>query len=170
MKTQKFSLIHGIIFAILLSSSLCLAETVPSCHDDIAVKENKPATSPVCTPTILSNEVSLDFLKKFGAKKIKQKWYIFLSEKDIKEGFDYSSRWKTISLFVSAVQSLFDEKADCYIVQTPQTAQEKEALLAGNYPHELIAAAAEHAKAEQAINENDWPEYHHHLLYKLAVY
>ena len=170
MTIHKFFLGCGIMFVMLTAASFCLAETIPSCHDDIAVKHNAPGTSPMCTPAILSNDVSLDFLKKFGAKKIKQKWYIFLSEKDVKGGFDYASRWQTISLFVSAVQSLFNEKADCFIVQIPQTAQEKEALLAGKYPKELVAASGEHSQPEHAVNENDWPEYHHHLVYKLAVY
>jgi hypothetical protein len=142
----------------------------PSCHDDIALNMKKPGESPLCTPPIIKPEVAKDFLNKFTVKKIQGKWYLFLSSKDFAGEFDVASRWETISILVSAVESLFLEKAECLIVKIPETEAEKAALLAGIYPPELIAALGRYAVKEKEIAEKDWPEYHHHLFYKLTVY
>lgn len=142
----------------------------PSCHDDVANIMKQAGESPFCTPPILTNEAAIDFLKQFNAKKIKGKWYIFLPAKDFNEEFDIPSRWKTISILVSSVESVFREKAECYIAKLPETDAEKEALLAGNYPKELIAASANHVPDAKEMEEKDWPEYHHRLFYKLHVF
>lgn len=155
------------------NASICQAymfPDTPSCHDDIAKRMEKPGESPLCTPPILKPEVAKDFLTQFNVKKVQGKWYIFLTPTEFKGEFDTASRWETLSLLVSAVESLFVEKAECLIVKIPETDAEKAALLAGVYPPELIAASARYAVKEKEIAYEDWPEYHHHLFYKLTVY
>lgn len=175
MKLGKVAL-GGVLLAsvcFLQDASVCQAymfPNTPSCHDDVAKIMKKPGESPLCTPPILDQQTSKDLLDKFKVKKIKGKWYLFLSPAEFQGGFDTASRWETISLFVSAVESLFREQADCLIVKIPETDAEKEALLAGTYPKELIAATGRPEKKEKKIEEKDWPEYHHHLFYKLTVY
>lgn len=170
---MKFYKINVTIFFLLLTllatSSICLAKKTPSCSDDIAAKSVKAGTSPECAPVLLDNETSIDFLKKFFVKKIKSKWYIFLSEKDFAGEFNQSARWISLSMLISSVQSLYNDKADCFIVRIPKTEKEKEALLAGNYPKELIAAHGQFVSGEDS-EKKDWQEYHHHLLYKMTVY
>jgi hypothetical protein len=144
---------------------------IPSCHDDIAVKKTEPGTSPKCTPPILDEETSLRILKNFEVKKIKGKWYMFISAEEFEGKFDSASRWKSISFLVSAVESMFAEKAECFIVQVPEAEKDKEALLAGDYPQKFIAASAKPVdlKDEEKSNKK-WPEYHHPLFYKIVVY
>jgi hypothetical protein len=144
---------------------------IPSCHDDIAVNKTEAGTSPGCTPPILDQETSLDVLKNFGVKKIKGKWYMFISAEEFAGKLDLASRWKSISLLISAVQSLFAEKAECYIVRIPETEDDKEALLAGNYPQKLIAASAKPVDLpDEEKSSKKWPEYHFPLLYTITVY
>lgn len=169
MKKYKFFLACSALVFSMLIKSVCFAETIPSCHDDVALKNDKPGTSPACTPLILTTAASVDLLKRFSVKKIKRKWYIFLSEKEFTGEFDTATRWQTISLLVAAVQSLYNDRADCYIARIPKNDKEKEALLSGNYPQKLIAAQGEYLIPEHEVEESDWPEYHHRFLYKLAV-
>lgn len=141
-----------------------------SCSDNVAASFDKPMTSPECIPVILASDKATEFLKEMNAKKIKGKWFIFITKKEFAEGVDYKLRWKSIANFVSAVQSLFNEKADCFIARFPETDEEKTALLEGNYPQNLIAAEGRFAKDEAESNVEKWPEYHHHLKYILTVY
>ncbi len=166
-----FFLLPSLFF--LQNASVCQAymfPDTPSCHDDVATLMKKPGESPLCTPPIIKPEIAKDFLNKFKVKKIKEKWYLFLSPADFQGGYDAASRWEAISILVSAIESLFQEKAECLIVKIPETAAEKAALLAGTYPKKLVAAIGRHAQKEKEIAEKDWPEYHHHLFYKLTVY
>ena len=168
---QRTLLCLGIIAgSILFAAFPCFAFKALSCQDHIAATYDKPGTSPDCLPVIWTKEYAVEFLNKSGAKKINDKWYIFISEKEFSEEVDYSLRWKTISSLVTAVQSLFDEKAECFIVRIPATDEEKAALLEGKYPEKLIAAHGKFAKSEDEAGIDDWPEYHHHLKYSLTVY
>ena len=176
-KGHKFLLSAGIVCLLtgVFSITSCFGyrggSGIPSCHDDIAVKRTEPGVSPDCTPPILDRETSLDILKNFVVKKVKGKWYLFLSAEDFEGRLDIASRWKSISLLVSAVESMFAEKSDCYIVRVPETSEEKEALLAGNYPQKLVAVSAQHVVlSEDEKSSKKWPEYHHHLFYKITVY
>ena len=93
---------------------------IPSCHDDIAVRRTEPGVSPDCTPPILDMEKSKEILNGFNAKKIKGKWYIFLSAEEFSGKLDSASRWKTISLLVSAVESMFAKQEECYLARIPE--------------------------------------------------
>jgi hypothetical protein len=175
---------------IFLSLGLCLASSlmfamaavpncyaygngsgIPSCHDDIAAKNTGPGTSPECTPLLIASDNALNVLKEFSVRKINKKWYLFISAGEFAGKMDAVARWKTISLLVSAVTSQFGEEADCFIARVPEKKEEKEALLAGDYPQELIAAAARHVPlSQQEQSGKRWPEYHHHCLYTLTVY
>ena len=144
---------------------------IPSCHDDIAVNRTEPGTGPECTPPILDKETSVDILENFGVKKIKGKWYMFISAEEFEGKLDSSSRWKSISLLISAVQSMFAEEAECYIVRIPESEEDKEALLAGTYPQKFRAASAQPVKlSDEEKSSKKWPEYHHPLLYTITVY
>lgn len=179
--------VKRIQFFLLLPAATCLLVSVvmstasfayqggsgiPSCHDDIAVRRTEPGVSPNCTPPILDMEKSKEILDGFNAKKIKGKWYIFLSAEEFSGKLDSASRWKTISLLVSAVESMFAKHEDCYLARIPATEEEKDGLLAGNYPQNLIAASAKHVKMEEKEGEEErkWPEYHHPLFYKIEVF
>ncbi|MBU4263145.1 MAG: hypothetical protein KKC76_14920 [Proteobacteria bacterium] len=144
---------------------------IPSCHDDIAAKNTGPGTSPECTPLLIVSDKALNFLQEFSVRKINKKWYLFISAEEFAGKMDAVARWKTISLLVSAVTSQFGEEADCFIARVPGKKEEKEALLAGDYPQGLIAAAAHHVVlSEEEQRGKMWPEYHHHSLYTLTVY
>lgn len=71
---------------------------IPSCHDDIAARRDKPGTSPDCAPPILTEEAAMKVLNNFTVKKINKNWYLFLSHKEFEGGLDSPTRWKTISL------------------------------------------------------------------------
>ncbi len=176
-KGHKFLLSAGIVCLLtgVFSITSCFGyqggSGIPSCHDDIAVKRTEPGVSPNCTPPILDREKSQDILENFVVKKVKGKWYMFLSVEDFEGKFDIASRWKAISFLIQAVESMFAEKAECFIVRVPETAEEKEALLEGKYPQELIAASAKHVElTEEEESSKKWPEYHHPLFYKITVY
>ncbi len=142
---------------------------LPSCHDDIASVRDKAGTGPDCTPPILDQETSAKFLKEFTVRKIQGKWYLFLAQDEFVT-LDVPARWKSISLLVSTVQSLFGDNADCHIARIPVDDEEKKALLKGQYPAELISASAVYVKMSAAEKETTkWPEYHHHVLYRLSV-
>ena len=159
------------VFAIAPGFAYQGGSGIPSCHDDIAVKRTEPGVSPDCTPPILTEEKSLEILKNFVVKKVKGKWYMFLSAEDFDGKLDVASRWKSISFLIQAVESLFSEQAECFIVRVPETSGEKEALLAGNYPQKLVAASAQHVVlSEDEKSSKKWPEYHHPLFYKITVY
>ncbi|MBU0909682.1 MAG: hypothetical protein KKA54_07970 [Proteobacteria bacterium] len=144
---------------------------IPSCHDDIAAKNTGPGTSPECTPLLIASDSALNFLKEFSVRKINKKWYLFISPEEFAGQMDAVARWKTISFLVSAVTSQFGEEADCIIARAPVKKEEKEALLKGDYPQELIAAAAHHVTlSKEELSGKMWPEYHHHSLYTLTVY
>lgn len=176
-KIHKFLLSAGIVCLVtgVFSITSCFAyqggSGIPSCHDDIAVKRTEPGVSPDCTPPILDRETSLDILKNFVVKKIKGKWYMFISAEEFEGKLDRPSRWKSISFLISAVESMSAEQAECFIVRVPETSEEKEALLEGKYPQELIAASAKHVElTEDEKSSKKWPEYHHPLFYKITVY
>ena len=176
-KIQKLILSGGVaclvISVFLITSSFAYqgGSGIPSCHDDIAVKRTEPGVSPNCTPPILDKEKSLEILENFVVKKVKGKWYLFLSKEDFDGKLDTASRWKSISFLIQAVESMFAEKAECLIVRVPETTEEKEALLAGNYPQELVAASATYVElTEEEKKGKKWPEYHHPLFYKITVY
>jgi hypothetical protein len=163
------------LLTIVFSITSCFAyqggSGIPSCHDDIAAKRTEPGVSPNCTPPILTEEKSLDILKNFVVKKVKGKWYMFLSAEEFEGKLDSASRWKSISFLIQAVESMFAEKAECFIVRVPETAEEKAALLEGTYPQELIAASAKYVElTEEEESSKKWPEYHHPLFYKITVY
>lgn len=174
-RQKKISLPLVVLLVIVLFSwSTAFAyrggSGVPSCHDDLAVNKTEPGTSPLCTPPIIDEETSLKFLKESTVKRIKKKWYLFLSPENF-QAMDAAARWKTISLLISAVESKFGEKADCFIVRIPETSEEKQALLQGDYPQKLTAAGAQRTPlSAEEEKEKKWPEYHHHLLYKITVY
>ncbi len=142
---------------------------IASCHDDIIPERTMPGTASACTPLIINQDKALEFMKKFSIRKIKEKWYLFISEEESKGGLTTATRWQTIDLMTSAVQSLFNDKGDCLIVRVPQSSEEKQALLGGSYPQELIAAQAIYVEGSQE-KKAEWPEYHHHRLYTLTVY
>jgi len=172
------SLLSAAIVCLLItvfSITSCFAyqggSGIPSCHDDIATKRTEPGVSPDCTPPIIKKENALEILNNFIVKKIKGKWFMFISEEEFAGTFDISSRWRSISLLIQAVESLFAEKAECFIVRFPETAEEKAALLAGMYPQELIAASAKYVElTEEEESSKKWPEYHHQIFYKMTVY
>lgn len=178
MKKGYTSLLSAGIVCLLtgvFSITSCFAykggSGIPSCHDDIAVKRTEPGVSPNCTPPVLDREKSREILENFVVKKIKGKWYIFLSAEDFGGKFDIASRWKAISFLIQAVESISAEQAECFIVRVPETAEEKAALLEGKYPQELIAASAKHVElTEEEKSSKKWPEYHHPLFYKITVY
>jgi hypothetical protein len=158
----------------LFSTGSCFAfpsgSGIPSCQDDVATKNKKPGTGPECTPTIMAQDMALEFLKTFTVRKINKKWYMVVSKEEF-EKLDPAARWQRISLMTSAVQSNFNEKADCLIVRVPESAEEKEALLKGEYPEKSTAATAHFVElSETEIKTKQWPEYHHHVLYKMTVY
>ncbi|MCF8055192.1 MAG: hypothetical protein K9K37_00955 [Desulfocapsa sp.] len=180
-KIHFFPLLTVILYLLpaIFASTSCFAyqggSGIPSCHDDIAVQRTEPGTSPDCTPPILDKKKSREILEGFGAKKIKGKWYIFLSAEEFAGKMDSTSRWKTISLLVSAVESMFASREECLLVQIPETEEDKDALLAGNYPQRLIAASAKHVTVKEEGKEEEkeatkWPEYHHPLFYKITVF
>ncbi|OKY75832.1 MAG: hypothetical protein BM485_05710 [Desulfobulbaceae bacterium DB1] len=173
MKKLSRSLACGLLFHLCATASVSAfpsGSSIPSCHDDIAANMTAPGTGSECTPTIMSQEKALEILKNFTARKVNKKWYIFISEEEKAGKLDAASRWQTISLMASAVQSMFNENADCLLVRAPATEDEKKALLQGNYPQALIAAEARYVEGSKDKNEGEWPEYHHHLLYKITVY
>jgi hypothetical protein len=176
-KGQISLLLTGILYLVVcvFVAPSCFAYQggtgIPSCHDDIAVQRTEPGSSPDCTPPILTEEKSLEILAKFGAKKIKDKWYIFISDEEFSGKLDSPARWKLISLLVSAVESMFAKQEECFLVGIPETEEEKEALLAGTYPQKRIAASAKHVTLTQEEKDGKkWPEYHHPLFYKITVF
>lgn len=163
--------------AALITASSCLgfadyAGKVPSCNDQVAKSRTAPGTAESCTPAILDPKVAMQFMKSgVVVKKVKGKWYLFMSESELEKDFDAAKRWQAISQLVSAVQSLFNQAENCYLARVPRTEEEKKALLAGTYPEKLIAASGVAVPlGDKPENEYPWPEYHHHLLYKLTVY
>ena len=168
-------IVAACLLSILLPLSPCFAyksgSATPSCHDDIAATKTEAGTSPDCSPVIYDRERSLEILNGSGAKKINGKWYIFISAAEFEGTLDIPSRWKTISLLISAVESMFNEQAECFLVRIPETDKDKEDLLTGNYPQRLIAASAKPVElpAEEKSSKK-WPEYHHPLLYTITVY
>ncbi|MDA8163818.1 MAG: hypothetical protein M0017_02115 [Desulfobacteraceae bacterium] len=175
MKPIRFAAL--LLLTALWPAATCLgfaeyADKVPSCNDQIAKGRTTPGTAPSCTPAILESATALRIMQSgMVVRKIKGKWYLFLSEEQVKKDFDAGKRWQSISLLVSAVQSLFAKGESCYLARVPRTEAEKKALLAGNYPRRLIAASAEAVPpGPKPVKESAWPEYHHHILYKLTVY
>lgn len=163
------------LMAALVAVPACLAygngSGIPSCHDDIAAKNTAPGASPECAPLLMGSDHALNFLKEFSVRKINRKWYLFISAEEFGGKMDAAARWKTISFLVSAVSSQFGEEVDCFVARVPEKKEEKEALLKGDYPRELIAAAAHHVTLSQEEQSGKmWPEYHHHFLYTLTVY
>lgn len=170
LSTAIVCLLTG-VFSITSSFAYQGGSGIPSCHDDIAVKRTEPGVSPNCTPPILTEEKSIEILKNLKTNKIKGKVYMFISAEEFEGKFDSSSRWKSISLLTSAVQSLFTGYTECYIVRIPETNEEKESLLAGNYPQKLIAASAKYVElTKEEESKKKWPEYHHPFFYKITVY
>jgi hypothetical protein len=178
VKKNKITLLFTgllFLFSSVFVSTSCLSyqggSGTPSCHDDIAAQRTEPGTSPDCTPPILDEKKSREIIEGFEAKKIKGKWYIFLSAEEFSGKMDSTSKWKTISLLVSAVESMFAKQEECFLVQIPETEEDKDALLAGNYPQRLIAASATHVTLKDEEKEGKkWPEYHHQLFYTITVY
>jgi len=165
----------GLLMPAMVAVPICHAygngSGIPSCYDDLAAKNTAPGAGPECTPLIIDKDNALNFLKEFSVRKINKKWYLFISPDEFAGEMDAVARWKTLSLLVSAVTSQFGEEADCFIARVPEKKEEKEALLAGDYPGELIAAAARHVPLSQEEQSGKkWPEYHHHCLYALTVY
>ncbi|MBI5559578.1 MAG: hypothetical protein HY885_18300 [Deltaproteobacteria bacterium] len=176
---KKLRTIRAFSLALALTGGLfpavsCFAfpsgSGIPSCNDDVAAKHKEPGAGPECTPTIMAQDMALEFLKTFTVRKINKKWYMVVSKEEFGE-LDPAARWQRISLMTSAVQSNFSEKADCLIVRVPESAEEKEALLKGDYPQKLTAAEARYVDlSETEIKTKQWPEYHHHVLFKMTVY
>ncbi|MFH1216779.1 MAG: hypothetical protein V1706_09795 [Pseudomonadota bacterium] len=173
MKKLSLSLACGLFFHFCFTapvSAFPSGSGIPSCHDDIAANMTTAGTGPECTPTIMSQDKALEFLKNFTARKINKKWYMFISEEEKSGKLDAATRWQTISLMTSATQSMFNDNTDCFIVRAPATDEEIKALKDGVYPQSLIAAEARYVEGSKDKNEGEWPEYHHHLLYKITVY
>lgn len=173
MKKLSLILACGLLFHLCVTASVSAFPSgsgIPSCHDDVAANKTAAGTGPECTPTIMSQDKALEFLKNFTVRKINKKWYMFISQEEFNGKLDAANRWQSISLMTSATQSMFNDNADCLIARAPETDKEKKALLAGDYPQELIAAEARYVEGSKDKKEEQWPEYHHHLLYTITVH
>ncbi|MFZ5759730.1 MAG: hypothetical protein ACOY32_08900 [Thermodesulfobacteriota bacterium] len=173
---KRFSPLVAAVTLTLFSAALPVSvaafpsgSALPSCHDDIIPGKNVPGTAVPCTPLIMNQDSALEFMKKFSIRKINKKWYLFISEEESKGGLTAATRWQTIDLMTSAVQSLFNDNADCLIVRAPQSSEEKQSLLSASYPQKLIAAQAVYVEGSKE-KKAEWAEYHHHQLYTLTVY
>ncbi|MGE3296125.1 MAG: hypothetical protein AB7I68_02125 [Porticoccaceae bacterium] len=174
LKMIPVALLNRCFFVVFILSvfftNASNSESIPSCYEIVKTK-TKAGASPNCAPLIINNDIAFDVINYFNGKRISYDWYFFVAEKDSK--MTYKAKWDALSLFVSSVQSLYEENSDIYFVIYPESDREKSLINLGQYPAEKIIGYAKYVLPKNPFSSNKdhvFPENHHKRIYKLIVY